>query len=446
MRDRLKGALVVVTLLLTVAARAQSGPEPASFTLGNGLRVIVQEDHRAPVIVTQVWYRVGSADEPSGLTGISHVLEHMMFKGTAKVPTGEFSRLVAHFGGDDNAFTSDDYTYYQQDQVADRLGLALELEADRMTHLRFDAGEFASELKVVMEERRLRTDDNPQALAFERFKAMAYPSSPIRAPIIGWMRDLETLTLSDVRDWYQRWYTPNNAVLVVVGDVTPAQVRTQAEKYFGAIPSRPLPRRAVVRELPEPGERSLTLRLGGQVPMLYLGFNLPSAGSVQGNDDAPALRLLAGVLDEGISARLERRVVRTGKAAGIRSGYDMLARGDTLLTLTGVPAEKQSLADLRGAILDEVWRLRDELATPEEIQRVLANITSQEVFSRDDIDDQAGLLGRLASSGLPLGLQGDILRRLGEVTPEQLRDVARRYLQPARLSTLFLEVQQGGGQ
>lgn len=444
MRYSLKGTIAVLMLQLAGVAGAQPMPEPASFVLGNGLRVVVQEDHRAPVIVTQVWYQVGSVDEPPGLTGISHVLEHMMFKGTSKVPVGEFSRLVAHFGGDDNAFTSDNHTFYQQSHVADRLALALELEADRMANLRFDAAEFASELRVVMEERRLRTDDNPQALAFERFKAAAYPSSPARTPIIGWMRDLEALTLADVRDWYARWYAPNNAVLVVVGDVTLAQVRQQVEKYFAAIPARSLPRRAAIRELPEPGERSLTLRLAGQVPVLYLGFNLPSAGSLQGSEDAYALRLLAGVLDEGVSARLERRVVRSGKAAGIRSSYDLLARGDTLLTLTAVPAEGQALSELRTAILDEVWRLRDELVTPEEIQRVLANVLAQEVFSRDEIEDQARQLGQLASSGMPLTLPAEAAARLRAVTPEQLRAVAQRYLKPERLTTLFLETRAGG--
>jgi len=444
MRYRLRGALVVVALLLSTMAGAQ--PAPADFTLANGLRVIVQEDHRAPVFVGQVWYRVGSADEPPGLTGISHVLEHMMFKGTAKVPTGEFSRLVAHFGGDDNAFTTDNYTCYQQNHVADRLALALELEADRMANLRFDAGEFASELKVVMEERRLRTDDNPRALAFERFKAMAYPSSPGRAPVIGWMRDLEALTVDDVKDWYQRWYAPNNAILVVVGDVTPDQVRAQAEKYFGAIPARPLPRRAAMRELAEPGERSLVVRFPTQVPMLYLGFNLPSAGSPRDGDDAYALALLAGVLDRGISARLESRVVRAGKAAALQSSYSPLARGDTLLTITAIPVDGQSLADLRDAVLAEVWRLRDDPAAPEEIQRALAIMAADDVFSHDQVEDQARLLGMLASSGLPLDLADTAMKRMAQITPDKLREVARRYLQPSRMSTLMLEAPAGGGQ
>ena len=437
MRYRLKGVLVIATWLLAASAMAQ--PAPVDFTLANGLRVIVQEDHRAPVVVTQVWYQVGSADEPPGLTGVSHVLEHMMFKGTGKVPAGEFSRLVAHFGGDDNAFTTDGYTYYQQMHVADRLGLALELEADRMANLRFDAGEFASELKVVMEERRLRTDDNPRGLAYERFKAMAYPSSPGRAPVIGWMRDLEGLTVDQVRDWYQRWYAPNNAILVVVGDVLPEQVRTLADKYFAAIPARPLPRRAAMSELAEPGERSLVMHLPTQVPMLYLGFNLPSAGSPRGGDDAYALSLLAGILDRGVSARLEGRVVRAGKAAALQSGYNLLARGDTLLTLSAIPVDNQSLADLRDAVLAEVWRLRDELVGQDEIQRVLAVMSAEDVFDHDQIDDQAQLLGMLASNGMPLGLPATALQRMARITPEQLREVARRYLRPVRLSTLMLE-------
>ncbi len=440
------GGLFGMTALFLMAALglatnlAQAAPAPASFALANGLRVIVQEDHRAPVVLTQMWYRVGSSDEPPGLTGISHVLEHMMFKGTPTVPVGEFSRLVAYAGGDDNAYTNDNFTVYFQQHLADRLPLALELEADRMRNLTLNADEFARELKVVMEERRLRTDDNPQALAMERFQALALLSSPERTPTIGWMRDLERLTVEDARAWYRQWYVPSNATLIVVGDVSLAQVRSLVEQYFAGLPTQAVPRRAAIRELEIPGERTLTMTLPGQVPALYLGFNLPSLASARSPDDAYALQLLAGVLDGGISARLERDVVRKSQAAAIGSNYDMLARGDTLLTITAMPAAGQSLPDLRAAILKSVYALRDELVGADELKRVMANVRAQAVYARDDLDDQAQQLGRLDALGLPLNWDDGVPAKLQAITPTQLREVARRYLQPERLATLYLQL------
>lgn len=427
-----------IGLLMSVSSLAFAAQAPVSFTLANGLRVIVQEDHRAPVVLTQMWYRVGSADEPPGLTGLSHALEHMMFKGTAKVPVGEFSRLVAYAGGEDNAYTNDHFTVYFQKHLADRLPLALELEADRMMGLTLDAEEFAREIKVVMEERRLRTDDNPQALAMERFQALAFMTSPERTPTIGWMRDLERLTIEDARAWYQRWYVPANATLIVVGDVTVANVRELADRFFASLPSVEVPRRAPIRELESPGERSLSLTLPGQVPSLYLSFNLPSLASARQPNDAYALQLLAGVLDGGISARLERDVVRTNQAAAIRSGYDLLAPGDTQLIITAVPAAGQSLTALREAILKSVYALRDELVSADEMARVLANVRAQAVFSRDELDDRAEQLGRLDALGLPLNWDDELPNKLQTITPAMIRDVARRYLQPERLATLYL--------
>jgi zinc protease len=436
MRLVIRAGLILPVFIL--ASLASAAIAPVSFSLANGLRVIVQEDHRAPVVLTQVWYRVGSSDEPPGLTGLSHVLEHMMFKGTAKVPVGEFSRLVAYAGGDDNAYTNDNFTVYFQQHLADRLPLALELEADRMMGLTLDSDEFARELKVVMEERRLRTDDNPQALAMERFQALALLSSPERNPTIGWMRDLERLTVEDARAWYQRWYAPANATLIVVGDVTVVQVRELVERYFAPLPLVSVPRRALIRELENPGERSLSLTLPGQVPSLYLSFNLPSLASARDPQDAYALQLLSGVLDGGISARLERDVVRTNQAAAIRSSYDLLARGDTQLTITAVPAAGQSLSALREAILKSVYALRDEQVSADELAKVLTSVRAQAIYARDELDDRAQQLGRLDALGLPLNWDDELPARLGALTPKAIQAVAKRYLQPERLATLYL--------
>lgn len=427
-------------LLLAGAELSVQAAPAVRATLDNGLRVIVQPDRRAPVVITQVWYRVGSADEGPGQTGISHVLEHLMFKGTPRVPAGEFSRLVSYFGGDDNAFTTDQVTVYYQQHVADRVELALALEADRMAQPRLDAADFASELQVVIEERRLRTDDNPQALAMERFQAIANVVSSERTPTIGWPNDLAALTIEDARAWHARWYAPNNATLVVAGDVDPQAVIALAKRHFGPLKARPLPRRVTLRELPEPGQREVRLQLPGQVPALYLGWNWPGLASAERPEDAYALRLLAGILDEGLSARLEQALVRTSKAAAIRSSYDMLSRGDTLFTVTAVPAGGSSLEALREAILAEVSRLRDQPPAPEEIARVLANVVAQQVFSRDDVSDQARLLGQLDAAGLPGDWADTLADRLAAVTPEQVQAAARRYLVPARMTSLLLDL------
>ncbi|HET9701813.1 MAG TPA: pitrilysin family protein, partial [Burkholderiales bacterium] len=220
MPGRFAGALLLGLALVAAPAAAN----PHVHKLSNGLKVIVKEDHRSPVVVSQIWYRAGAMDEVNGTTGVAHVLEHMMFKGTSKVPSGEFSRIIAAAGGRDNAFTGQDYTAYFQQLEKSRLPVSFELEADRMQNLVLSAEEFAKEINVVMEERRLRTDDQPHALVYEKLRSTAFQVHPYRNPIIGWMTDLESMTVQDTRDWYERWYAPNNAVLVVVGDVDPKEV------------------------------------------------------------------------------------------------------------------------------------------------------------------------------------------------------------------------------
>lgn len=229
----LVGCLLCLFSSLSLANSAQPTHE---FQLENGLKVIVREDHRAPVVVSQLWYRVGSSYESAGLTGLSHALEHMMFKGSAKLAPGESSRILRELGAEENAFTSDDYTAYYQVLASDRLAVALEMEADRLASLKLPADEFAREIEVIKEERRLRTDDRPSALAYERFKALAFPASGYRNPTIGWMSDLQRMQVDDLRAWYQQWYRPNNATLVIVGDVQRDQVEKHTRKVcFSAI-------------------------------------------------------------------------------------------------------------------------------------------------------------------------------------------------------------------
>lgn len=410
------------------------------FTLPNGLKVVVREDHRAPVVVTQVWYRVGSSYELFGQTGLSHALEHMMFKGTAKVPDAEFSRLVAKFGGEDNAFTTDNYTTYYQVYSSTRLPLALELEADRMANLNLKEDDFKQEIRVVMEERRQRTDDNPQSLALERFQSLAMLTNPLRNPTIGWMSDLQNMTIDNLRQWYRQWYAPNNATLVIVGDVTSAQVRPLVEKYFANLSSQPLPPSPILREQPELGEREMRLALPAKVPALYIGFNVPSLRSAATPKEAYTLYMLLGVLDQGLSARLETHLVREKRlAAAINSNYSLFDRGDTLMTFTAIPNEGHSLEEVRTALFAELDALKQATIAPEELQRVYAGLLASNIFRQDSISEQASQIGSLESLGLGWQTADQLEDNLKAVTADDIRQAAQRWLTPANRTTLYLQ-------
>src|SRR5688500_3869264 len=249
------------------------------YTLGNGLKLIVKEDHRSPVVISQIWYKAGSIDEVNGRTGVAHVLEHMMFKGTKKVPGGEFSRLIAAAGGRENAFTGQDYTAYFQQLHKSRLPLAMELESDRMRNLVLTEEEFSKEIKVVMEERRVRTDDQARSLVHESLMATSYQSHPYRHPVIGSMNDLQNMSVDDARQWYERWYAPNNAVLVVVGDVDPRQVFNLARKYYGPIKAQTvlsLDQRKPQTEPKQLGVKRLTVKAPAQLPYVAMAYHAPA--------------------------------------------------------------------------------------------------------------------------------------------------------------------------
>ena len=410
------------------------------FTLDNGLKVVVREDQRSPVVVAQVWYKIGSSYEQFGSTGLSHALEHMMFKGTPKVPTGEFSRLVSFLGGEDNAFTTDDYTAYYQLYSNTRLPLALELEADRMVNLTLDETEFKQEIKVVMEERRQRTDDSPQGLAFERFQSVAMLTTPTRNPTIGWMSDLENMKIDDLRQWYKKWYAPNNATLVVVGDVKTEDVKKLATHYFGKIPTQNLPVMAVPKELRAIGERQITLELPAKVANLYLGFNVPSLTSATNPKEVYALSMLLGVLDQGLSARLESRLVRGKRIlTAVNSGYNPYSRGDTLLTITAIPAEGYSLDDAKAAILTEINNLKTEAISEQELKKVYAALLADKVFSQDSISEQANEIGMLESLNLGWRTADNVAEQLKTISTEDIRQAAQQWLIPANMTTLHLK-------
>ncbi len=435
------GLLFVLLLQAPFAVLAN----PHEFMLDNGLKLIVKEDHRSPVVVSQIWYRAGSIDEVNGATGVAHVLEHMMFKGTAKVPGGEFSRRVAAAGGRENAFTSRDYTGYHQQLHTRNLPLVMELEADRMHNLVLTEEEFSKEIKVVMEERRLRTDDQARSLVYEKMLAAAYQSHPYKRPIIGWMNDLENMTVQDAQDWYDRWYTPNNAILVIVGDVDPKEVYALAQKEYGPIEARPvlsLAERKPQAEPPQLGVKRITVKAPAELPFLVMGYHAPVIKDVAADWEPYALEMLEGVLDGHASARLNKSLVRDSQIAiSVSAGYGASARGSSMFFLNGTPSAGQTIDGLEQAIRAEIKKIIDEGVTEEELARVRAQVVAGHVYQLDSIFSQAMQIGRLESIGLSYRDIDTILEKLQAVTAEQIREVTKKYFIDDSLTVAVLDPQ-----
>ena len=408
-------------------------------TLSNGLKVIIREDHRSPMVMTQIWYKVGSSDESGNTLGISHVLEHMMFKGTAKVPNDEFTRLSRIYGGSINAATFTNYTNYYQLYPKTYLPLALELEADRMSNLLLRQQDFVPEIKVVMEERRQRTDDNPRALAFERFKWIAYPTSHYRQPIIGHMKNLQSIQLQDVQTWYKKWYRPNNAILVIVGDVDHQAALLQIQKYFGDIPKAPTPPRNDVLEFEQLGYRHMELSAAVQVPNLYMAWNVGSLATAKNPQDAFTLTIIKQLLDSGITSRLEQRLVRNNKIlSSVSVSYDPYQRGDSLFSISALPAAGVALSEAQAAIQNEVDMLKQDLINASEIERVVTQFVANWIYSQDDLAEQARTIGNLEVNGFSHRLIDVLPQHLQAITSQDLQRVAQSYFNKDRLSTLYL--------
>ena len=412
-----------------------------SFKLDNGLTLLIKEDHRAPVAVSMIWYNVGSADEPGGLTGISHALEHLMFKGTPNYPLGVFSKTIAGLGGQENAFTSTDYTAYFENIAAEHLPTSLALEADRMQHLLLDANEFKKEIKVIQEERRLRTDDNPQALTFERFLAAAHLSSPYHHPVIGWMDDIQHLTITDIRRWYQQFYAPNNATLVVVGDVNPKTVLAQVKKQFGNLKKHPFIERKQQTEPRALGKKTLEVRAPANIPILLQGYTVPSlkTASDKSLDDPYALEVIAGILDIGDSGRFNQHLIHgKEKASSIGIEYNLYARYQTQFIIYGAPSTSSTLEQLAQHIDTELNALKTTPVSPEELNRVKTQLIAQKTFERDSVFGQAMALGMLESVGLGWQVTEQYESRVRAITPAQIQTAAQHYFDDARMTEAHL--------
>ena len=430
---------------LCVSAVATAS-EAVERTLSNGMRVIVKSDHRAPVVVSMVWYRVGSVDEVNGATGVAHVLEHMMFKGTKEVPAGEFSRIIAAAGGRENAFTGKDYTGYFQTLHKSQLPLALKLEADRMANLVLSPGEFNREIRVVMEERRWRTDDRARALVYERLMGTALLAHPYRNPVIGWMSDIENMRIEDARDFYAAWYAPNNAVLVVVGDVTPQEVFTLAEQHFGRLKSKPLPARKPQEEPPQLGLKRLTVKAPAESAYVLMAYRVPGLRDLQKDWEPYALEMLANVLDGNAAARLPRVLVRTERVAdSAGASYDGIGRGPALFYLEGVPSDGKSVMEIEQALRREMRKVADEGVSEEELKRIRAQVVAARVYERDSMFFQARQIGSLETAGLSYKAPEVILEKLKQVTPAQVQEVARKYFGDDQLTVAYLDPQPLAG-
>ena len=437
---------VLLLLGLLPVALAQSPPKAQQFTLANGMTLIVKPDRRAPTAVQMVWVRVGAMDEVDGTTGVAHVLEHMMFKGTPTVPPGEFSRRVAALGGQENAFTGKDYTGYYQQIPANRLENVMKLEADRFANNQWPEEEFRRELEVVKEERRLRTEDAPRSLFWEALSAETFLASPYRRPVVGWMSDLEAMTPQDAQEFFKRWYVPANAVIVVAGDVDPVEVKRLADRYYGSIPARPVPQRKPRAEPEQVGLRRMEFKAPADQSYVALAFKVPQLRSFEptpDNDDALALTVLSAVLDGYSGARLDRALTqgedRVADSAGASNGLS--GRGPQLFTLDGVPAKGKTPEQVEAALRAEVVRVARDGITEAELNRVKTQWVAGEVYKRDSVMYQARELGTNWIEGFALDADERLIARLRAVTAGQVQAVAAKYFGDDQLTVGILRPQ-----
>jgi zinc protease len=426
-----KFILAIIFFLFSSIASAQVH----EFILKNGLKLLVKEDHRAPIVVSQIWYKVGSSYETDGTTGVSHVLEHMMFQGTKKHGEGEFSRIIAENGGSENAFTGSDYTAYFQTLEKSRLPISFELEADRMRNITLPQEAFDKEIEVVKEERRLRTDDNPNSYLREVANATAFQTSPYRQPIIGWMADLESMSVADLRSWYKKWYAPNNATLVVVGDIEPNDVFKLARKYFGRLKGEVALPPSQRPEVEQQGIKRVVVQRPAEIARLTMAYKTPVLKSaLQDNPSAEkwepyALEMLSGILSGGSSARFASRLVRGEEVAtGVNSSYNLSGRLDGLFVISATPAQGKSIDELEQAIRMQIDELKKSKVAEEELERVKAQVVSSDIYEKDSAFYQGMVLGTFETVGLGWRYAEEYVEQISAITAEQVQEVTKKYL------------------
>jgi len=412
--------------LLTSISEAGLRENVFETVLPNGLKVILLENHKAPLVTFQVWYRVGSRNEAWGKTGLSHMLEHMMFKGTERVGPEEFSRIIQENGGNDNAFTSRDYTAYFENLSSDRIQVAIDLESDRMQNLLLREEDFRTERMVVMEERRLRTEDNPTAYLSEQLEATAFQIHPYHWPIIGWMEDIGRFTLEDLKDYYRTYYNPANASLVVVGDFKKEELLPRIEKAFGLIPKGVVPNQDRDRDPPQTGERRIFVKKEAQLPALVMGYHVPNLRE----PDSYVLEVIATILSGGKSSRLYQSLIREKRLVlSADADHSLLSRDPSLFYLSADLLPNKEVAEAEKALDQEIERLKKEPVEERELEKVKNQLEASFVFGQDSIFNQAMLL---AQHEIVLSWKAidDYIPSIRKVTPEDIQRVAKQYLIP----------------
>lgn len=428
MRPLLACLMLSCVSLSGAAASGSIDDQVTTFRLENGLEVVVIEDHRAPVVTQMLWYRAGSADETPGVSGVAHFLEHLLFKGTETMAPGEFSSTVARNGGTDNAFTSYDHTAYFQRIASDRLDLIMRMEADRMTNLKLDATDILTERDVIIEERNQRVENSPAALFREQKNAMQYLNHRYGVPIIGWRHEMESLDLEDALAYYRTYYAPNNAVLVVAGDVTPDDVRVLAERHYGQLPANPdLPERVRPQEPPQTAERRITFR-DARVAQPYVSRSYLAPERDSGaQEEAAALTLLAEILGGGqTSVMAEKLQFDTQIAVQVGAWYSGLSLDDTTFDLVVVPAAGVTLEQAEAAMDDVLLSFLETGVDAEQLDRIKMQVRAADIYARDDAGGLANLYGNALTQGLTIeDVQAwpDILQA---TTEEDIMAAARR--------------------
>jgi zinc protease len=430
MRRSALGVVVVLAALWLAAPPARAALfEAEEFSLANGLDVVVLPNHRAPIVTQMVWYKVGADDEPRGKTGIAHFLEHLMFRGTRETPPGAFSRIIAENGGRDNAFTTHDYTAYYQDVAADRLELVMKLEAERMSDLALSDAVVLPERNVIIEERHMRIDNNPAALLDEQLSAALYLNQRYHDPVIGWESEMRGLTTADAMAFYGTWYAPNNAVLVIAGDVTTDRVRALAEKYYGPIQRRPLPPRVVLAEPPEVAATRLTMRSSRVAETSWNRAYLAPSYHDGDTKLAYALQVLADVLGGGAASRLYRSlVVDQGLAVSAGAYYDPGVRGRTSFGIYAMPKKGVKLADFEAAVEAIVKDVLDNGVDADAVARAKKRMQTAAIYARDGLGGPARIVGGALADGQSLADVQEWPDRIGAVSLDQVNAAARAVL------------------
>jgi len=411
------------------------------YHLKNGLTLLVTPDNRAPVVISQIWYKIGSIHEPEGLTGISHMLEHMMFKGTTKYELGMIEDIVLNNGGQQNAFTSHDYTAYYQYWGNDKLEKSFQIESSRMSDLILDQALFDKEKQVVMEERRMRIEDNPSSYAYEELVSLANNPNPIHHPVIGWMDDIKTYKLSDLDEWYSSYYAPNNATIVVVGDIKPKEVYSLVKKYFSRIkPSSEIPHLAAQKNLISSGKKQLIVRRPNvQVPILFMSYNVPSVTTATQSWEPYALMVLDSIVADNPSSRLSKELVREKElATSISSSYNPFSISQSMFTLIAIPKHDTDVNNLENSIEEQLELIKKSGITKIELEREKRNMIADKVYSLDSIPGQATMLGSFVSIGMKKEDTQQYLNKILAVTAAQVNYVARQYIQDNNLTVVTL--------